>query len=448
MRTIRGLKAALNDSGKYKFKVWLILPRRKLTSILGIVGLAIARRLTQLFPNKSTYLVERHNTVGEETSSRNSEVIHSGLYYPPDSLKTRLCLRGRDLLYEHCQANGLPIRRTGKLVVAHKEQLDYIQGLYAKARQLRSPASYAHKAEQHFTAKGPVLPVELLSGAEARNMEPDLSPDIAGALWVPVTGIVDSHELMQSLERDIDDASNGALVYSTAVTRIDRQDDEGWVVQTATAGASPSDTTALLARTVINAGGLTAPLILNAIVPEPVRIPMYFARGSYAAYAGPGVSRVRHLIYPCPDVARGRGASAFQSLGTHLTMDLSRRIKFGPDLEWLEPPGEGEDAADFWQRHLVPNDARMEEMYRAVARYLPGVEREGFQPDYVGVRPKIAGPDAGFQDFVIRADYPSEHERVNPMISLLGIESPGLTSSLAIAEYVVDGMLGDSNREP
>uniref|UniRef100_D8PL23 L-2-hydroxyglutarate dehydrogenase, mitochondrial n=1 Tax=Schizophyllum commune (strain H4-8 / FGSC 9210) TaxID=578458 RepID=D8PL23_SCHCM len=425
MRAVRGLKAALNDSGRFKFKE----PEAAVDSIViggGVVGLAIARRLIQLFPSKSTYLVERHNTVGEETSSRNSEVIHSGLYYPPDSLKTRLCLRGRDLLYEHCEANDIPFRRTGKLVVGHKDQLDYIHGLYAKAQNLRWPASYARKADQHFAGKGPVLPVELLSGARARELEPDLSPDIAGALWVPATGIIDSHELMQSLERDVDDAENGALVYSTAVTRIDRLPGEGWVVQTA--------------------GGLTAPLILNAIVPESARIPMYFARGSYASYKGPGVAAVRHLIYPCPEVNQGKGAAAFQSLGTHLTMDLANRIKFGPDLEWLDPPVgedgmESEDAADFWQRHLVPNDARMDEMYQAVTRYLPGVERDGFQPDYVGIRPKIAGPGAGFQDFVIRADYPGEQEKVNPMISLLGIESPGLTSSLALAEYVVDGVL-------
>ncbi|KAL1732765.1 FAD dependent oxidoreductase [Schizophyllum commune] len=450
MRAVRGLKAALNDSGRFRFKE----PEAAVDNIViggGVVGLAIARRLIQLFPSKSTYLVERHNTVGEETSSRNSEVVHSGLYYPPDSLKTRLCLRGRDLLYEHCEANDIPFRRTGKLVVAHKDQLDYIQALHAKAQNLRWPATYARAAEHHFAGKGPVLPVELFSGAQARELEPDLSPAIAGALWVPATGIVDSHELMQSLERDVDDAENGALVYSTAVTRIDRQPGEGWVVQTASAGAGPEDATALLARTVVNAGGLTAPLILNAIVPESARIPMYFARGSYASYKGPGVAAVRHLIYPCPEVNRGKGAAAFQSLGTHLTMDLANRIKFGPDLEWLDPlvgedGVESEDAADFWQRHLVPNDARLDEMYQAVTRYLPGVERDGFQPDYVGIRPKIAGPGAGFQDFMIRADYPGEQEKVNPMVSLLGIESPGLTSSLALAEYVVDGVLGGAER--
>lgn len=426
------------------------------------MGLAIARHLTQRFPEKSTYLVERHNTIGEETSSRNSEVIHSGLYYPADSLKTRFCLRGRDLLYEHCQANNIPVRRTGKLVVAFKDQLDYIQGLYAKARQLRWPETFAQKAEHHFSSKGPVLPVELLSGAEARYREPDLSPDIEGALWVPSTGIMDSHELMQSLERDIDDSANGALVYATSVARIDPfasssaaalpdAPDAGWVVQTVTGATldtadATSDSTALLARTVINAAGLSAPLILNGIVPEAERVPMYFARGSYATYTGPGVSRVRHLVYPCPDVARGRGASAFQSLGTHLTMDMGRRIKFGPDLEWLDPPSE--EDSDFWQRHLVPDDSRIHEMYDAVRKYLPGVELDGFQPDYVGIRPKIAGPGAGFQDFVIRADYPGKGKAgaqdPGAMISLLGIESPGLTASLGIAEYVVEDMMGAS----
>ncbi|KAI0776047.1 NAD dehydrogenase [Trametes elegans] len=397
----------------------------------GVVGLAVAQRLSQKFPDKSTYLVERHGVPGEETSSRNSEVIHAGLYYPPQSLKTRLCLRGRSLLYKRCQLHNIPYKKTGKLVVANEQQRPYIESLHAKALKLPWPP-HSDPEETH----APVLPTKLISGNEARELEPDLHRDIAAALWSPETGIVDSHTLMESLEKDITDAESCELVYSTRVVRVDPSRDEpGWVVQTLTGDADEGD--ALLARTVINCAGLTAPLILNAILPESQRIPMYFARGSYASYRGPGVKNVSHLIYPCPAV--GKDKHAFHSLGTHLTLDLQGKVRFGPDLDWLDPPGE--DDADFWQKHLVPSDSRLKLMYEAVKGYLPGVSPDGFQPDYCGIRPKLVGPGGGFQDFVFRRDK-ANGKGEGEMISLLGIESPGLTSSLAIAELVADEMLG------
>jgi len=181
--------------------------------------------------------------------------------------------------------------------------------------------------------------------------------------------------------------------------------------------------------------------VLNTILPKGSRIPMYYARGSYASYHGPGISSVSRLIYPCPDT--GPNAHAFQSLGTHLTLDLQGKVRFGPDIEWISPPTENEDEddADFWTRHLIPDESRVKEMHKAVMSYLPGVRLEGMQPDYVGVRPKLVPPGGGFQDFVIRTDYPTKGPNAGdtrgPMISLLGIESPGLTSSLAIADLVV-----------
>ena len=165
---------------------------------------------------------------------------------------------------------------------------------------------------------------------------------------------------------------------------------------------------------------------------------MYFARGSYASYSGPGVKNVSHLIYPSPAV--GSDKYGFQSLGTHLTLDLQGKIRFGPDLDWLAPP-EGSEDTDFWQQHLVPDESRLALMSQAVREYLPGISEDRLQPDYCGVRPKLVGPDGRFQDFVFRRDTANEDEE-GEMISLLGIESPGLTSSLAIAEYVVDHMLG------
>ncbi|KAF7355001.1 Delta-9 fatty acid desaturase protein [Mycena sanguinolenta] len=403
----------------------------------GAVGLAIARSLSQKFGNKSTILVERHSRAGEEISSRNSEVIHSGLYYPPNSLKTRLCIRGRELLYEHFPSHT---RKVGKLVVATEKQWPYIESLHKKAQSLTWPPSFTPAPDCL------ALPTHLLSGAQAHELEPDLSPEITGALWCPETGIVDSHSLMESLEKDIIDSEGGELVYSTRVVRVDPSTaaspaaqgmGHGWVVQMVTDEAAEGD--AIFAKTVINATGLSAPLIVNSLLPEAQRIPLFYARGSYASYSGPGVSNVSHLIYPCPDVEN----HGFQSLGTHLTLDFNGKIKFGPDLQYISP-GEGE-GPDFWTKHLVPNDSRLAEMHRAVSRYLPGVKLERFQPDYVGIRPKLVGPEGGFKDFEFRTDYPDTDRasQYSPLVSLLGIESPGLTSCLAIAEHVVENVLPD-----
>lgn len=294
-----------------------------------------------------------------------------------------------------------------------------------------------------------VLPTKLLSGREARELEPDLSPDIVAALLCPETGILDSHSFLESLEKDIIDSEAGDLVYSTKVVRIDRHIPDalgmGWVVQTVTGNAPEGD--AMLARTVINASGLSSTLVLNSILPAADRIPMYYARGSYASYYGAGIKNISRLIYPCPELGGG-GDHAFHSLGTHLTLDLQGKVRFGPDIEWIEPPSEHDcDDADFWTRHLIPDESRLTEMHEAVTRYLSGVTLEGMQPDYCGMRPKLVPPHAGFQDFVFRVDHSTGRSiPITPggsgaMISLLGIESPGLTSSLAIAEHIVEDLL-------
>ncbi|KIJ19903.1 aminobutyraldehyde dehydrogenase [Paxillus involutus ATCC 200175] len=447
---VRGLKAALNSTGKFNFKS----PDAAVDFLVvgggTSFGLAVAQRLSQRFPSKSTYLVERHERAGEETSSRNSEVIHAGLYYPPESLKTQLCLRGRYLMYEQCKKYNVPYRKTGKLVVAHESQRSYIETLLEKSRRLPWPR---HSPQAPQLADEPVLPITLISGEQARELEPDLSKDISAALWSPETGIVDSHSFMESLEKDIQESEGGELVYSTRVVRVDPYRNarasstspchDGWVVQTVTEDSQEGD--ALLAKTLINASGLSANLILNSLLTESSHIPMYFARGSYAAYSGPGVSNVSHLLYPCPET--GPNKHAFQSLGTHLTLDLHGKIRFGPDLEWISPPSNApdfcldEDNVDFWTEHLVPSESRLEDMHKAVTQYLPGVAFEGFRPDYVGVRPKLVV--SGFQDFVIRKDYANGNDSTSGlMVSLMGIESPGLTSSLAIAEYVVEDVIG------
>ncbi|KAG9088718.1 hypothetical protein FRC06_001906 [Ceratobasidium sp. 370] len=417
----------------------------------GVVGLTIAHRLAQKFPDKSTYLVERNSRVGEETSARNSEVIHGGLYYPPESLKTRLCLRGKHLMYEHCDKHGVPYRKTGKLIVARKGQEDYLRKLHAHARALKWPPFSDPKLHN-----SPVAPTRLISGDEARSLEPDLSPEIAAAIESPETGIIDSHAFFESFEKLIDESDGAAtLTLGTRVVRVDPyvpQPGEGcdgsttgWVVQTVTGDGEP-DT--ILARTLVNASGLSATLVLNALLPPEKRLAMFFSRGSYASYRGAGVAHVRRLIYPVPEQSTSHGHA---SLGTHLTLDMEGNVRFGPDAEWIQPPNsealDGQEMHDFWQRQLSPNDGRLGEMFEAITTYLPGVRKEGLAPDYVGIRPKLVGPGHGFQDFVVRRDWSTDFYQATGntglglMVSLMGIESPGLTSSLGIAEMVVEELI-------
>lgn len=353
-------------------------------------------------------------------------------------MKTRLCVRGRQLLYSHCDAHSVPYRKIGKLVVAGSDEVAYLQKLHAHCQELGKRAI--------------AVPTELISGDQARELEPDLSEDITMALWSKETGIVDSHALMDSLEEDIAGSEGGEVVLGTKVVRVDPQKD-GWVVQMVTEGSSDPDV--VLAKTLINASGLASHQILNTLLPQlkppQPRIPIYYARGSYAAYRGPGVSHVKRLIYPVPE----QGAKhAFHSLGTHLTLDMNGNVRFGPDIEWIEPPSSGStdghsdrlEDVDFWKNHLNPSSDRLQEMYHSISRYLRGISLEGLSPDYVGVRPKLMGPGGGgFQDFVVRVDWSGRWTGVDKegaqMITLMGIESPGLTSSLAIGEMVVEEVL-------
>ncbi|GAA6001429.1 hypothetical protein JCM10207_006662 [Rhodosporidiobolus poonsookiae] len=392
----------------------------------GVVGLAIAERLVKAFPDRVTFVVERHGQVGQETSSRNSEVIHSGIYYPADSLKTRLCIRGRDLLYKRCQEHSIGYRNTQKLVLATaQDQVPYLKQLYEKAQLLREK-------------KIGDVPLEWLSGDEVRKLEPDVGEKVVGALLSPKTGIVSSHELMENLEKGITDSETGELVYGTKVVRIDPAEvsgggkrgdgsENGWVVQTVTDDGSggEGERNAVLAKTVINAAGLNAHHILNQILPEQQHLQLHFAKGSYFSYRGPGVEQVRHLLYPCPE-----HNASLSGLGTHLTLSLSNEVRFGPDVEWLDPPiEEGEDVPDFWESRLAVTDERMEMAIQEVKKFLPGVKAEGFAPDYSGIRPKLSNKGETAVDFSITHPAPG-------FVSLQGIESPGLTSSLAVAEEV------------
>ncbi|KAK4056717.1 hypothetical protein OIO90_002269 [Microbotryomycetes sp. JL221] len=329
-------------------------------------------------------------------------------------------------MYERCLANDIPHKKTRKLIVATaQEQTNYLKSLERKSKVIRD------------SGKGNV-PLQWLTGDEARQLEPDLSTDVAGALLSAETGIVSSHDFMQDLEKGIADSATGELVYGTRVVRIDRHQvkggnkrgdgsEDGWIVQTLTDDGKGGDgeQSAVLAKTVINAAGLNAHHVLNQIRDPSGRLQQHFAKGSYFSYRGPGVGSVKHLLYPCPD------PKSLAGLGTHLTMDLSGDIRFGPDVEWLEPPQneDGDDEMDFWEKHLAVNEERLNAAIKEVNKFLPGVKDDGFQPDYVGIRPKLSAKGDPAADFSVELVAPG-------FVSLNGIESPGLTSSLAIAEMV------------
>ena len=388
-------------------------------------------------------------------------------------------MRGRELLYERAAHGAPPMghAQVGKLIVG----------------RTREDAAYIERLAQHAQALGAhAPPVQLLSGDEARELEPDLSPDLTRALLSPRTGIVSAHEFMNQLAAELDaplptgEVPDAHIVPGTSVVRIDphvpadRGRDEGWVVQLRTHDAAHSDTDALLARVVVNACGLNAPRVLNALAapmgaPREAWVPMYFSKGAYASYRGPGVSRVSRLLYPTPNFGHAAAGGAVQSLGTHLTLDLAGNVRFGPDAQWLSAPADadGEEDAlgythDFWERQLAPDatEAWFDAMHAAIRAYLPGVSRAGLAPDYAGLRPKLVGPDArAFSDFglVWHVSRDLRAQRLwqtalpprrgaGVMLSLLGIESPGLTSSLAIGEHVAAALAtavwGDGPQAP
>ncbi|GAA96811.1 hypothetical protein E5Q_03483 [Mixia osmundae IAM 14324] len=393
----------------------------------GVVGMAIARELAKIAP---TFVIERNENTGMETSNRGSWVVHSGIYYPEEAHKTKLCIRGRQLLYKYCLANDVPHRKVGKLIIATSgEQVAHLDKLHEKGKRLG-------------------IPLQMLSGAEARELEPDLSPNCQGALHSPETGIVDGRKLIDALHADVIAAAErypgggGEVLTNHRVVRIDRhasetssskrgKEHQQYVVQIQT-GANPSDnmsngeTSAVLAKCVINAAGLSAHHIMSHLRPPDDPQPIHYCKGSYFAYQGEGAKHVRRLLYPCPD-------PDFAGLGTHLTMNLDGNIRFGPDTEWLKAPNDAIQASesDWWQEHLAPTESRMAEAIQAVKTYLPNVVDSGFSPDYAGIRPKLKPEGQAADDFSITHPYPN-------FINLLGIESPGLTSSLAIAEYVRD----------
>jgi len=352
----------------------------------GVVGLAVARALA--LEGREVLILEKEDAIGTGISSRNSEVIHAGIYYPKDSLMARFCVAGRRALYAYCESRGVPYRRCGKLIVAADD---------AERKRLDGIA-------QRALANG-VEDMRVLSAAEAMALEANLSA--TGALLSPSTGIIDSHALMLSYLGEAEE-QGAMLALNAPVERVERSA-QGLSVMVG--GATPMQ---LDCRLLVNAAGLYATNIAGRIDTMPAdRIPTtYYAKGNY--YSLIGRSPFSRLIYPVP-VPGG--------LGVHITLDLAGQARFGPDVEWI-------DSIDY-----SVDPKRADSFYAAVRRYWPGLKDGALVPAYAGIRPKIVPQGAPGQDFVIQG--PAEHG-VPGLINLFGIESPGLTSSLAIAEYVAD----------
>lgn len=356
----------------------------------GVVGLAVGRALARA--GLQTIVAEAADGIGTGVSSRNSEVIHAGLYYTPGSHKARLCVRGKELLYALCASHGVPHAACGKLVVATDEaQHAALAGL-----------------QQRAVANG--VPAWLLSAEEARAMEPELH--CTQALWSPSTGIVDSHALMLALQGDLERAG-GLLALQSAVRGAQFRAGQPALVRV----ASPDGDFELEADRVVNAASLHAcelALRFEGLDAQHVPRPR-FAKGSYFTLAGR--TPFRHLVYPAPVDAW---------LGVHVTLDLAGQARFGPDLEWLEIERPG-------QIDYRVEPARSQPFEAAIRRYWPGLPDGALVPGYSGVRPKIHGPGEAAPDF--RIDGPERHG-VAGLVNLFGVESPGLTSALAIGEHV------------
>jgi len=350
----------------------------------GVVGLAAARALA--LAGREVLVLEAEAAIGTGISSRNSEVIHAGIYYPTGSLKARLCVAGNKALYAYAEERGVAHRRCGKLIVAtSSEQVAVLQSIIEKA------------------SLNDVADLRLLTRSEARALEPAL--DCTAAIHSPSTGIVDSHALMVSLHGDLENAG-GMVAFRSPVMLAECAQPGAMVVTTA-------DGTRMQCASLVNAAGLTAPALARRFAGlSSTQVPVeYFAKGSYFTLAGR--APFRHLIYPVPEAA---------GLGVHLTLDLGGQAKFGPDVQWVASP-----------QDLVVNPVRGDAFYAEVRKYWPALPDAALIPGYAGIRPKISGPGEAARDFMMTG--PADHG-VPGLVNLFGIESPGLTSCLAIGGHV------------
>ncbi len=350
----------------------------------GIVGLALARAVAMA--GREVIIVEQADTIGSETSSRHSEVIHAGIYYPPGSRKAEFCVAGKHALYEFCESHGVPYKRCGKIIVATSEDQQ------ADLERLHNNATECG-----------VRDLEWMTPEDVARMEPEVH--CVRALWSPSTGIVDSHALMLALQGDAEEAgamlalltpATGGQVMNDGI-RLDCGGDAAMSV---------------VADIVINSAGLHAQKVAQSIsgVPAETIPPIHYCKGNY--YTLSSSPPFLRPIYPVPERA---------GLGVHVTVDLAGQVRFGPDTEWI-------DEIDY-----DVDPVRADSFYEAVRKYYPALADGAIAPGYAGIRPKLQAPGEGARDFVIQG--PDDHG-VSGLINLYGIESPGMTAALAIADHV------------
>ncbi len=357
----------------------------------GVIGLAVARALALC--GREVVLLEATREIGSATSSRNSEVIHAGIYYPKDSLKARLCVEGRDRLYAFCASHGVPHRRLGKLIVATAD---------AQRAELEALAARA--------AANGVADLLPLERAGIAKREPAISA-VAG-LFSPSTGIIDSHGYMLALRGDAEAA--GAMIAFDSPVLGGEAKPNGILLRVGGGAAIE-----ILCRHLVNAAGLGAQAVARAIAGLDATLvpPLHYAKGNYFVLAGR--TPFRHLIYPVPEPA---------GLGIHVTLDMTGAARFGPDVQWI-------DRIDY-----AVDPGRAASFYAAIRRYWPGLPDGALLPGYAGIRPKLQPPGGAAEDFMIQG--PAAHG-VPGLVNLYGIESPGLTASLALADLVADELALD-----
>ncbi|MGA1868891.1 MAG: NAD(P)/FAD-dependent oxidoreductase [bacterium] len=354
----------------------------------GIIGLSIAAELSQTY--EDILVLEKNDNFGQETSSRNSEVLHAGIYYPTGSLKHRLCVDGLEILYELCVRESIPHKRIGKIIIATDEaELEDVRSLFERAR-----------------ING-VKDIELLGQRDIRKRERNTNA-LAG-LYSPRTGIIDSHSLMKYFIRKASSAGVD-IVYGSEVNLVQKED-QGFII------GLKDDEYRFVSDLVVNCAGLFSDQVaaLAGLDIDKCGYRLYYCKGDYFAYAKP--SLVNMLVYPLPHEKKG-------GLGVHATLDLGSRLRFGPDAEYIDN-----------KIHYAVNPDKTEVFYNAACKIIPNLEREALIPDMAGIRPKLQGPDDSFRDFIIKEE---SEKGVRGLINLIGIESPGLTACAAIARMVAN----------
>ena len=356
----------------------------------GVVGLAIAQKMAETRSN--VFVIEKHSSFGQETSSRNSEVIHAGIYYPHGSLKARLCVEGKQLLYNYCAKHDVPFRKCGKLIVAvNEDEVSVIEGVRETAK------------------KNGVDDLVLLEKDEIYDLEPSIFA--VKALLSPSTGIIDSHSLMKQYETNA--ANDGVqLVYGSEVIAI-KNIDKGYEI---TVLGGDGEKYSFSSGIVINAAGLAADLVSEMVGIKDDYLKIMFCKGEYFRIIPPKNRLLNRLIYPVPH-------PKLEHIGVHVTIDMAGGVKLGPDVKYLD--------SNIQDYKLTAS--KQEAFYQSAKKYLPFLEIDDIAPEMAGIRPKLQKPGEQIRDYYIM----EESGRGYPgFINLIGMESPALTSSLAIAEYV------------